>query len=103
MRTLLILLITFLVGCSSPSWMYLGKDVMYFKYNKDFTIEQFDSICKHDTLPNDFQQWKTIPLLDDEDRTQIKRYMFIKKLTPEEIYIATDKDSVITVNKRIAR
>lgn len=101
MRALLILLIIFLVGCSS-SWMSIGYDQMFYKYDKNFTIEQFDSICKHDTLPTDFKQWKTIPLRDDEDKTQIKRYIFIKRLTPEQIYIATDKDSVIRVNKRVA-
>lgn len=103
MRALLILLVSLLIGCASPSWMSIGKDFMRHAYNKDFTIEQFDSICKHDTLPNDFKQWKTIPLLDDEDRTQIKRYVYIKRLTPEQVYIATDKDSVIRVNKRIAQ
>lgn len=102
MRALLILLVTFLIGCSSPSWMSVGHSQMFFKYNKDFTIEQFDSICKTDTIPSDFKKWKTVPLLDDEDNTKIKRYMFIKKLTPEQIYVATDKDSVIQITKRIA-
>lgn len=103
MRAFLILLIFTLIGCASPSWMSLGKDYMHFAYNKEFTIHQFDSICNVDSLPNDFSKWKTIPMLDNEDRTKIKRYMFIKNLTPEEIYIVTDKDSVIQVNKRIAQ
>lgn len=102
MRTCLILLISLFLGCASPTWMSIGGDAMYHKYDRNFTIEQFDSICTNDTLPLDFKKWKTIPLLDEEDRTQIKRYLYIKRGLPEQIYVATDKDSIIQVNKRVA-
>lgn len=103
MRILLILLVTFLIGCAPSAWTLLGHDTMYIKYNKNFTIEQFDSICKEDTLPNNFEEWKTVPFVDAEDGSHIKRYLYIKRLNPEQIYIATDKDSIIQINKRIAK
>lgn len=97
MKYLYIFIICFLLGCT-PSWYQLG-DVQYIQYNKELTINQFDSLCYVDTLSNKLNDWIDIPLLDEESKTPIKRYMYIKN----GIYILTIQDSVYNINKRIVR
>lgn len=100
MKYLYIFIICFLLGCGSPMWTTLG-DVQLVQYNKEYTISQFDSLCDADTISSELKNWETVPLLDEESKTPIKRYLYIKDSS--NLYILTVQDSIYNVSKRIVR
>ena len=81
-------------------WTTLGN-IQLVQYNKEFTINQFDSLCMADNISSELIDWKTVPMLDEETRNPIKRYMYIKD--SKNLYILTVQDSIYNISKRIAQ
>ena len=51
---------------------------MYNIYEKEFTIYQFDSICKADKLLKDLNKWHQLKVKDGETHEEFIEYMYIK-------------------------
>lgn len=66
------------------------------EYSREFTAQQFDSICNWDSLPT---TWNLVPLRDVETNKPIERYMYIKDSTT--VYTLTKEDGKFIVTKRI--
>lgn len=78
---------------------------MYNVYEKEFTKEQFDSICKADLLINNLSKWHQLSMRDGETNQIVVEYMFIKSLGSYEcIYrLVKTNDNIYKITKRIKR
>jgi len=78
---------------------------MYNVYEKEFTKEQFDSICKADLLINNLSKWHQLSMRDGETNQIVVEYMFIKSLGSYEcIYrLVKTNDNIYKITKRIKK
>lgn len=88
MRIILILFLTFLLGCSTPSW------INYNNPKQEIVYYNIDSVCAADGISPNLKYWKELSLRDYEDNSKVTKYLYIKDSI---IYIRTDS----TIIKRL--
>ena len=107
MKKLLLFIIPLLLGACAPKTIVVPDtygSVMINSFEKNFSIDQFDSIAIADTIPNDLSKWKTLYLKDFEGEP-FAQYLYIKRLGQEESIYRLEKvgtDSVF-ITKRITK
>lgn len=78
---------------------------MYNAFEREFTVLQFDSICKADKLINDLSKWHTLSVQDAETKEGFNEYLYIKSLGNNEcIYrLVKVNNNVYKITKRITK
>lgn len=72
-------------------------------FEREYTIIQFDSICKADRISNNLSKWHQFASRDGETNEVFVEYMYIKSLGQEEIIYRLLKvnDKKYKITKRI--
>lgn len=109
-RFLIILISLFITGCSIYK---TNNEISYGSSNKTmsnsfknyYNIEQFDSICKADTLNTNISNWEVIKLKDYDTNENIYQYFYIKSIDNYEIIYRVHiiNDSIYKITKRIKK
>lgn len=78
---------------------------MYNAFEREFTVLQFDSICKADKLINDLSKWHNLSVQDEDTKESFVEYLYIKSLGNNEcIYrLVKVNNNVYKITKRITR
>ena len=76
---------------------------MYNEFERDFTLAQFDSICKADNISKNLDKWHKLQATDGETHYTITEYLYIKSLGNNEcIYRLVKKpNNIYKITKRI--
>ena len=75
---------------------------MYNAFERDFTKEQFDSICKADRISNNLKKWYLLVSKDLENGQLINEYMYIKyQDNVEYIYRLIIDNKKYNISKRV--
>ena len=97
----LILFFVFSCGLSKKT---PAESVSMTSFTKWMTEYQIDSLCAHDNLARNFDEWFSMPFYDYETGATINRKMYIKYFgEPNEVvyYFITQTDSLYEFTKRI--
>lgn len=115
----LIFLLTFSGSCGKniPSTVYedsvlvvqddssfvFGQSGMKNQFERNFTQQQFDSICRVDKISNNLNEWYVFASRDAETKEPLAEYMFIKDLGLNEcIYrLIKNDDGTYHITKRV--
>lgn len=77
------------------------------QYERNFSFEQFDSICRADKISNNLnQKWHKIKLFNKDTGKQLIQYLYIRNLPNEQhIYRVqlTDNEDSLKITKRIEK
>ena len=76
---------------------------MYNAFEREFTKQQFDSICQADRISNNLNTWHQFATRDADTREIIVEYLYIKYLNNiEYIYrLLKNNDNNYKITKRI--
>jgi len=76
---------------------------MYNAFEKEFTKEQFDSICRADRISNNLNNWHLFASKDGETKEIIVEYLYIKYANKTEyVYrLIKNNDNNYKITKRI--
>lgn len=71
--------------------------------NGKYSIEQFDSMCIADTIPNSLSLWEQVPLLEYETKNKVVLHLYMKELGKTESVYKVEKisDDSVKILKRI--
>lgn len=99
-RLIIIFLFILLVCCSPKTYLSMSNE-----YERNFTYEQFDSICKVDTISNDLNDWHNLVFYTDGYKGAIKEYMYIKYTDSTEIIyrLMNGEMNTFRITKRIVQ
>ena len=96
------------VCCGSYNYVDTSKygQSMEQSYNKMFSIEQFDSICKADNISYNLDDWEKMPIQDDETEAYEYMYMYIKSIDNTQCIYRLEKTSYkdsVRITKRTTK
>jgi len=76
---------------------------MYNAFEKEFSKQQFDSICRADRISNDLKTWHVLTTKEGDTNEVITEYMYIKyQNNVEYIYrLIKINDNTYKITKRI--
>lgn len=111
MKKLLFVIISLILcACSSiksfaPETEFVFGSTMMNAFENYYTIEQFDSICKADTINRDLSKWTKLSLKDGETNKDVSLYLYIKSLGKyETVYrVQIINNSTYKITKRITK
>lgn len=80
-----------------------GQSAMKNQFERNFTHQQFDSICRVDKISNNLNEWYVFASRDAETKEPLAEYMFIKDLGLNEcIYrLIKNDDGTYHITKRV--
>ena len=80
-------------------------DIMITAMKGKYSLEQFDSMCASDTIPNNFMEWQFLGLKDYESTKRVCLFYYVKsKGAYEAVYkIEETMDDSVKINKRIIK
>lgn len=86
----------------SSSFVF-GQSGMKNQFERNFTRQQFDSICRADKISNNLNEWYIFSSRDAETKEPLAEYMFIKDLGLNEcIYrLIKNDDGTYHITKRV--
>ena len=101
MRKIMFVIVMFATLCMASGPIRVMRNV----YEKNFSVEQFDSICKADGLPRNVRSgWRTVKYIDYEDKQTHYQYLYIQKKGGKEVIYRVEhlKGDSVKVTKRVA-
>lgn len=103
LKLTVMVLIVAACGVTGKSFAPAYDNVMYNRFDGNFTGVQLDSICTADTLDRNLANWTVVPFRDGETNGDIYLYMYIKSLGEREcIYrLRIMGDDKYRITKRI--
>lgn len=97
-KALLFFIIFLLMGCgsvketTSQEWAEIGLDgYMITTFDKTLNGVQLDSLCRAENIASDLEEWVRMSLYNQENKTQVTQYLFIKINDAETLYTVQDR------------
>ena len=107
MKKLISLFVLFLlISCTPIVSIYDSPDKgdkMFRTMNGLYSIEQFDSMCISDTIPNSFSEWVESGFKDYETGEKIRLYLYMKENGKTEYVYRVEvlKNDSVKITKRV--
>lgn len=77
---------------TSQKWAEIGLDgYMITTFDKTLNGVQLDSLCRAENIASDLEEWVKMSLYNQENKTQVTQYLFIKVNDAETLYTIQDQ------------
>lgn len=102
------LFLIFLMSCTTHKVINDNDgmgDIMMSVMKGKYSLEQFDSMCVADTIPNNLNEWQFIGLKDYETANRVSLFYYVKSKEAYEAVYKVEETMVdsIKINKRIIK